>query len=85
LLTVADRSAGGYRLYDEAAVTRLRFIERAKQLGLPLEEIRELVAVWDGGQCFTFTLHPAGDSVTLDVQAVDDAAAVVVELFGTPG
>ena len=51
LLTAADRSAGGYRLYDEAAVTRLRFIERAKQLGLPLEEIRELVAVWDGGQC----------------------------------
>ena len=32
-------------------MTRLRFINRAKQLGLPLEEIRELVAVWEGGLC----------------------------------
>jgi DNA-binding transcriptional MerR regulator len=51
LLTAAERSSGGYRLYDEAALSRLRFIARAKQLGLPLEEIRELVAVWDGGLC----------------------------------
>lgn len=51
LLAASERSTGGYRLYDEAAVSRLRFIERAKQLGLPLEEIRELVAVWDGGLC----------------------------------
>ena len=51
LLNEAERSRGGYRLYGEAAVARLRFIDRAKQLGLPLEEIRELVGVWDGGLC----------------------------------
>jgi len=51
LLAASERSSGGYRLYDEAAVARLRFIDRAKQLGLPLEEIRELVAVRDGGLC----------------------------------
>jgi DNA-binding transcriptional MerR regulator len=51
LLAAVERSRGGYRLYDEAAVARLRFIDRAKQLGLPLEEIRDLVAVWDGGLC----------------------------------
>jgi MerR family copper efflux transcriptional regulator len=51
LLAATERSSGGYRLYDEAAVARLRFIDRAKQLGLPLEEIRELIAVWDGGLC----------------------------------
>lgn len=51
LLAATERSSGGYRLYNEAAVARLRFIDRAKQLGLPLEEIRELVAVWDGGLC----------------------------------
>jgi DNA-binding transcriptional MerR regulator len=51
LLTAADRSSGGYRLYDQAALARLRFIDRAKQLGLPLEEIRDLVTVWDGGLC----------------------------------
>ncbi len=30
---------------------RLQFIDRAKELGLPLVEIRELIAVWDGGLC----------------------------------
>ena len=51
LLAAADRTPAGYRLYGAAALTRLRFIERAKQLGLPLEEIRELVGIWDQGQC----------------------------------
>jgi DNA-binding transcriptional MerR regulator len=51
LLTATERSPGGYRLYDGAAVTRLRFVDRAKKLGLPLEEIRDLVTVWNGGQC----------------------------------
>ena len=51
LLAAADRTPAGYRLYGEAALTRLRFIDRAKQLGLPLEEIRELVGIWDQGQC----------------------------------
>jgi DNA-binding transcriptional MerR regulator len=51
LLEAAERTPAGYRLYEESAVPRLQFIDRAKQLGLPLEEIRELVAVWDGGLC----------------------------------
>lgn len=51
LLSAAERTRGGYRLYEESALSRLRFIDRAKSLGLPLEEIRELVAVWDGGLC----------------------------------
>jgi len=51
LLAAVDRTPAGYRRYDEAAVTRLRFIDRAKQLGLPLGEIRELVGIWDQGQC----------------------------------
>jgi DNA-binding transcriptional MerR regulator len=51
LLEAAERTPAGYRLYEESAVPRLQFIERAKQLGLPLEEIRGLVAVWDGGLC----------------------------------
>jgi DNA-binding transcriptional MerR regulator len=33
----------GYRLYGPEEVARLRFIQRAKPLGLTLEEIRELV------------------------------------------
>jgi MerR family copper efflux transcriptional regulator len=51
LLPVPARTSGGYRSYRPETLDRLRFIARAKQLGLPLEEIRELAAVWDGGSC----------------------------------
>jgi DNA-binding transcriptional MerR regulator len=51
LLPGAARTSGGYRSYDDRAVDRLRFIARGKQLGLPLDEIRELITVWDNGDC----------------------------------
>jgi DNA-binding transcriptional MerR regulator len=51
LMPAAARSSGGYRVYDERAVSRLRFISRTKALGLALEDIRELVAVWDDDRC----------------------------------
>jgi len=51
LLEAAERTPAGYRMYEESAVPRLQFIDRAKELGLPLVEIRELIAVWDGGLC----------------------------------
>jgi DNA-binding transcriptional MerR regulator len=51
LLPAAARTPGGYRSYDEHAVERLKFIARAKQLDLPLDEIRDLAAVWDAGSC----------------------------------
>lgn len=50
-LLAAERTPGGYRTYDDDELVRLRFIARAKSLGLSLDEIRELVSVWDGGQC----------------------------------
>lgn len=50
-LLPARRSPAGYRTYDESDVERLRFIATAKQLGLPLEQIRELVDVRDDGRC----------------------------------
>lgn len=50
LITPA-RSEAGYRIYDDRSVERLRFISRAKQLGLSLDEITELVVLWDGDRC----------------------------------
>ena len=41
----AGRTKTGYRLYGEEEVARLRFIKRAKLLGLTLEEIKELVSL----------------------------------------
>src|SRR5688500_11639780 len=45
LLEQPPRTQGGYRLYGLEEVARVRFIQRAKLLGLTLEEIRELVAL----------------------------------------
>jgi MerR family copper efflux transcriptional regulator len=43
LLPAPRRNASGYRLYDEDSVRRLHFIQRAKDLGFTLHEIRELL------------------------------------------
>jgi MerR family copper efflux transcriptional regulator len=51
LLEEPERSKAGYRLYRQRDVDRVHFIGRAKRLGLTLDEIRSLVAVWAGGEC----------------------------------
>ncbi|MEW6280041.1 MAG: MerR family transcriptional regulator [Candidatus Eremiobacterota bacterium] len=43
LLPEAPRTGSGYRLYDEEAVSLLRFIRNAKQLGFTLTEVAELL------------------------------------------
>ena len=43
------RNAKNYRNYDQSHVTRLNFVMRARDLGFTLEEIRELLALVDGG------------------------------------
>ena len=45
LLPAPRRRPSGYREYDQAAVSRLRFIRKAKDLGFTLDEIRELLAL----------------------------------------
>ncbi len=50
LIPPAQRTAVGYRLYGRQDLERLRFIKRAKGLGLSLAAIREVIATRDGGQ-----------------------------------
>lgn len=50
-LLPAARSPAGYRLYEDDALDRLAFIAAAKGMGLALEEIRELLEVWQHGVC----------------------------------
>lgn len=47
LIAPADRSPGNYRTYDSRDINRLEFIKRARDLGFALEEIGQLLALWD--------------------------------------
>jgi MerR family mercuric resistance operon transcriptional regulator len=45
LLETPRRRASGYREYDEETVNRLRCIQRAKELGFTLGEIKDLLSL----------------------------------------
>lgn len=51
LLPAPERTPSGYRLYDSRHHERLRFIARAKDLELSLEDIRLLLDARDAGGC----------------------------------
>ena len=48
LLEKPARRASGYREYDAQTVKRLRFIQRAKDIGFTLAEIKELLSLRAG-------------------------------------
>jgi DNA-binding transcriptional MerR regulator len=51
LLPAPERTASGYRQYDDDVADRLRLIKGAQRFGLRLGEIRELLDIQDRGAC----------------------------------
>ncbi len=51
LVPAPARAGNGYRVYDEAAAERVRFIKSAQHVGLRLSDIKELLDIWDLGTC----------------------------------
>jgi len=45
LISPTAKSSGGYRLYDDKAVRRVRFIKQAQHCGFTLTEIRDLLTL----------------------------------------
>ena len=86
LVEPSTRTAAGYRLYDDHALSRLQFVARAKQLGCSLEEITDLVGLWDGERCGPVQrrLH---DLVTAKLDGaqrqIDELTALVDQLRDT--
>lgn len=73
LFPAPSRTPAGYRLYGQDAVTRIRFIRHARELGFSLEEVRELLAlrVRDGAACADVA-HRAREQIALVRRKIDD-------------
>ena len=50
VLPAAQRAANGYRLYGADAVEMLGFVKQATGLGLTLAEIKDIIAIRQGGR-----------------------------------
>lgn len=48
VLPAPSRTVAGYRQYDERGVQRLRFIRRARSLGLPLRQLKTVMGMLNG-------------------------------------
>lgn len=49
LLPQAERAANGHRYYCEADLKRLKFIKRCRDFGFPIEQVKELVGLFEDG------------------------------------
>lgn len=70
LLPRAHRTSGGFRVYTDQALDRLRFIKRARTLGLTLQEIRD--RVWNAVRQLASVGAPyltISEGITLAAQA----------------
>ena len=47
LIPAPPRRGSGYRDYSDADLHRLRFIANARDLGFPIEDIRQLLNLWN--------------------------------------
>ena len=63
------RNAAGYRIYDKFHVSRLRFILRGRELGFPLDNLRGLLALVDGGRQTCSEVKERTERHLVDVRA----------------
>ena len=61
LLVPTRKTDAGYRLYDENAVRRLRFIRQAQECSFSLAEIRDLPRYWELLREIRAELHLSGN------------------------
>ncbi len=68
------RNANNHRSYDAGHIARLSFVMRARDLGFTLEEIRELLALVDGG------MQTCGEVRTLAARHLESLRARIADM-----
>ncbi|MEM7725460.1 MAG: heavy metal-responsive transcriptional regulator [Cyanobacteria bacterium P01_A01_bin.45] len=73
LIKSTSRTNGGFRLFSEGIFTRLSFIKRAQSLGLSLQEIGDILQIYDNGNSACDNIqHKLEDKIdTIDRQIED--------------
>lgn len=79
LLPEPRRTPAGYRCYDAGDRERLRFVARAKSLGLSLKEIAEIVAIRQAGDA---PCRHVADVLDHKLLAIETRIRVLTELHG---
>lgn len=77
LIGKAQRTDSGYRTYGNTDIHSLRFIKRARDLGFPVERIRELLRLWTDQ---SRTSHEVKDIALAHVAELDADIARLTEL-----
>ncbi len=74
LLENSKRSAAGYRIYSDTDLHNLRFIKRARSLGFSLDQIKQLLSLWQDRK------RASGDVKTLAKKHIEELDAKILEL-----
>ncbi len=71
VLSPAQRADNGYRMYLETAIEELTLIKRARDLGLPVSEIKKLMKGCESGTCH-HTMNEVSTSIDAYTQLLTD-------------
>lgn len=74
LLPDTPRTASGRRVYDSAAIARLKFIRHARDLGFDLDDIADLLALSDDPS------HDCSDADSIAQRQLRDVRARIAQL-----
>lgn len=87
LLHPVARSNGGFRLYDESALTRIRWIELLQETGLSLHQIQALLKAWQSSRSGPDAMAVVRDTFRTKLaetrEAITRYEALARELEGT--
>ncbi|MGM1017170.1 MAG: MerR family transcriptional regulator [Actinomycetota bacterium] len=79
LVTPSGRTEGGFRLYTEADVARIMLIRRMKPLGYSLDEMRDVLSVFDAVTKGETGADTTGDALAGIRAAAEERRARLVE------
>ncbi len=72
LLKKPPRTSSGYRVYDSDVLDRLAFIKQAQTLGFTLDEIKQIIAGSESGECPCAEVR---ETVRRRLRAIDEQIA----------